>query len=56
MAIKFSTKEQPKTPVKGGKPAPLADDKTSAADTAGSDTDLFEAETAKTPAKGRKKK
>jgi hypothetical protein len=56
VAIKFSAKEQPKNPAKAGKPAPLADDKTLTADAAVSDTDLFEAETAKPVAKGRKKK
>ncbi|MHA6642668.1 hypothetical protein [Mesorhizobium sp. A623] len=57
MAIKFSTKDQSKTPpAKAGKPAPAIDEKTSTADAAGSDADLFEAETVKPAARGRKKK
>jgi hypothetical protein len=56
VAIKFSAKEQPKTPAKAGKPAPAADSKPSAAEAADNGTDLFEAEAAKPAAKGRKKK
>lgn len=56
MAIKFSAKDEPKTPAKAGKPSPAADSKPSAAEAADSGTDLFEAEPAKPAAKGRKKK
>lgn len=56
MAIKFSAKQQPKTPAKAGKPAPTVDSKPSAAEAAGSDADLFVAEAPKPATRGRKKK